>query len=251
MSQRSKKNRVDANHPTLWPCAGCKQADGRKGVRGIQCDVCNKWWHVACTTITLNASTVANAWICRPCRRSSLAASVASVAKGPTISQVVGAELHLLRRNSSTNGNLPPTRIPVPRQSPPQRLSRRAEPSLTAAAASTTGSAAASTTNIAAASTTNSSTAANEIAIAIQQRPPTPSLRPSSSSSTIPDAAPIAPPSAPTTAAPLRSDTAGMRNANLSNATPADAATSDSQGDHLYTLLSFPTLSLFRTICHL
>ena len=59
--------RGSLNHPSLWPCAGCKKVDGRKGKNGVQCDNCDAWWHASCGGVDVDAATARTTWRCPHC----------------------------------------------------------------------------------------------------------------------------------------------------------------------------------------
>ena len=140
MSQRRSHQRGSPNHPTLWPCAGCDKVNGTKGKKGVQCDICDKWWHLSCTTISSTVAASQSAWTCPKCRRASshrLDNNPASGDSSPSISQAVGQEIHAIRLGTrppdanstpnvsgvaSSNTVAPPTRIPTPRQPTSPRL---------------------------------------------------------------------------------------------------------------------------------
>ena len=138
-SQRISKlpNRGTIDHPTHWPCAGCNKIDGKKGKNGIQCDVCDKWWHVACASVALGPD-LAGKWTCRIClRRANVSASSSAGNSDdpPSLSQAIGAELRSIRTGVTLAAaaadntdqafqGAARSRIPVPRRS----ISARAEP---------------------------------------------------------------------------------------------------------------------------
>ena len=63
---KMSKRRGFLSHPSLWPCAGCKKIDGRKGKNGIQCDDCDEWWHASCGNVELDSATQ-RSWRCPRC----------------------------------------------------------------------------------------------------------------------------------------------------------------------------------------
>ena len=101
-SQRISKppNRGTIDHPTHWPCAGCEKIDGKKGKKGIQCDVCDKWWHVACASNALSPDST-EPWTCRLChQRATVSSSNSNNSNSndiPSLSQSIGAEIRSIR----------------------------------------------------------------------------------------------------------------------------------------------------------
>ena len=140
MSQR----RGSITHPTLWPCSGCGKADARKSKSGgVQCDICDGWWHLSCATISLSSAAAVRSWVCPPCRRrrdskpskspnlsktgpTAKATTPSSVmqqsAPPATTSQVVADGLRQIRKSVSSTAVSPknahaPSRIPTCRDS--------------------------------------------------------------------------------------------------------------------------------------